>query len=87
VKGFPITPHVGRSPDAAIDFDDESFDIVYIDAEHDYDSVLKDIKAWKPKAKYVIAGHDFHVFPGVKKAVDESFVTYQTEANVWSKEL
>jgi hypothetical protein len=81
--GYPITAHVGRSPLAARDFDDHSFDIVYIDAEHDYDSVMADIKAWMPKAKHTIAGHDYHVFEGVRKAVKDSGLTPHVDGNVW----
>ena len=81
--GLDIKAHVGKSPEAANDFDDQSFDIVYIDAEHDYDSVMEDIKAWKPKAKHAIAGHDYHVFEGVRQAVKDSGLTPQVVGNVW----
>ena len=44
----------------------------FIDAAHDYDSVRKDIAAWKPKVKPdgVLAGHDAQHKP-VMKAVEE----------------
>lgn len=49
-----------------------SVDIVYIDADHTYLSVKKDIQLWKDKAKLFISGHDYwKKFPGVIKAVDE----------------
>ena len=85
VEGFPITSTVGRSPGAACNFADGAFDIVYIDAEHDYDSVKADIKAWKPKAKHIIAGHDYNVFPGVRKAVDELCPDRSVLGNVWQQ--
>ena len=81
--GLDIKAHVGKSPEAANEFDDHSFDIVYIDAEHDYDSVMADIKAWMPKAKHAIAGHDYHVFEGVRQAVKDSGLTPQVVGNVW----
>ena len=50
------------SVDAAKIFQDEFFDFVYIDAAHDVDNVLKDLKAWYPKVKKggVFAGHDYY---------------------------
>lgn len=61
------------SAEAANYFD--SVDFVFIDAAHDYDSVKKDILAWLPKTKGVIAGHDYiPTYPGVMGAVDEIFV-------------
>ena len=60
------------------------FDIVYIDAEHDYESVKADIEAWRPLAKHIIAGHDYHSFSSVKDAVNDSFVSVITHGNVWS---
>jgi len=40
---------------------DGSLDFVYLDARHDYDSVLEDLHAWEPKVKVggLVAGHDF----------------------------
>jgi hypothetical protein len=56
-------------------FNDNSLDFVFIDASHDYESVLKDIKAWFPKMKpnSIIAGHDYTWDEEVKKAVDTFF--------------
>ena len=43
---------------------DESFDLVFIDADHKYSSVVDDIKAWWPKVRKggILCGHDaeFH---------------------------
>lgn len=82
-QGLPIKAHCARSPDAASKFKDGEFDIVYIDAEHDYESVKKDIAAWKPKAKHILAGHDYHSFPDVQRAVKDSGITPHVEGNVW----
>lgn len=58
---------------------DRSLDYVYIDARHDYASVLEDVSLWYPKVRPggLLAGHDYvdGLFPegdfGVKRAVDE----------------
>tara|TARA_R110000787_G_scaffold113385_1_gene222597 strand:- start:2789 stop:3325 length:537 start_codon:yes stop_codon:yes gene_type:complete len=40
---------------------DESLDFVYIDCDHSYEGVMKDLESWTPKVKKggVIAGHDY----------------------------
>lgn len=51
-------------------------DLIFIDAAHDYDSVMDDIRAWWPMVKEggMLAGHDFnHKWPSVQRAVAESF--------------
>jgi hypothetical protein len=69
------------SVEAAQRIPDRSLDFVYIDARHDYDSVLEDLEAWFPKVRPggLMAGHDYadgvfrqSVF-GVKSAVDQFF--------------
>ena len=57
---------------AADHVEDNSLDFVFIDADHEYRSVVNDIEAWTPKIRPggVLSGHDTH-FPGVKKAIDE----------------
>ena len=58
-------------------FADNSLDVVFIDANHSYETVLEDIKVWYPKVRKggVISGHDYEhpSFGGVKMAVDEFF--------------
>jgi len=58
-------PHIHflkmKSTEAADTFKDESLDWVYIDARHDYESVLEDMNAWWPKVKQggLFSGHDY----------------------------
>jgi len=65
------------SVEAAGRFDDESLDYVFIDANHSYEAVYRDIRAWWPKVKLggLVSGHDYahEKFPnfGVDRAVDE----------------
>lgn len=64
------------SIEASMKFEDEYFDIIYIDASHDYESVKKDILSWLPKLKKngIICGDDYSIyFPGVVQAVNEVF--------------
>ena len=51
------------SPTAAASFPDGFFDFVYVDARHDYASVLADLLAFWPKLAKggIMAGHDFQV--------------------------
>ena len=53
--------HRSDSLRAAASFEDQSLDMVYIDADHSYEAVLADLIAYGPKLKPdgVICGHDF----------------------------
>lgn len=53
----------------------EELDFVYIDANHRYEYVKKDIELYMPKIKNdgIIGGHDFSHEGGVTKAVKELF--------------
>lgn len=56
--------------------DPRKFDVVFIDAGHDFGNCLADIQAWWPLVKDggFLAGHDFnHNFPGVMQAVAKCF--------------
>jgi len=62
------------SLNASLLFEDNSLDFVFIDAAHDYDNVISDIKAWFPKMKTdsIIAGHDYG-WKDVRRAVNTFF--------------
>jgi len=67
----------GDSFDRAKDFEDESIDFIFIDANHTYEFVKKDIAAYLPKMKKggIMAGHDYNLcHPGVIQAVNEAFI-------------
>lgn len=68
-----IKPICADSKLAANLFKDEYFDLVYIDAGHDFDSVFKDCEAWISKCKKdgVFSGDDYcDSWPEVIRAVN-----------------
>jgi predicted O-methyltransferase YrrM len=67
-----IVPLRMSSLEAAIQFEDNSIDFVFLDASHEYEDIKADIKAWYPKVKPggLFAGHDY-AWDGVNKAVKE----------------
>jgi hypothetical protein len=72
------TIHRQRTADAASRFDDASIDFVWVDAGHEYEDVIADLRAWWPKIKPggVIGGDDLPM-DGVKKAVEEFFPAHE----------
>jgi len=62
------------SSTAASKFLDRYFNVVFIDGDHTYEGVMKDIKAWKSKVTPggTLCGHDSH-YPPVKQALNEEF--------------
>jgi len=60
----------------------DDLDFVFIDATHEYDSVMEDLSLWFPKVKSggLISGHDWNSkFRGVINAVTEFFTKHQDE--------
>jgi len=71
-----VAPLILSSVRAASLFPDEYFDFVFVDAAHDRESVLADLRAWWPKIKVGgrLAGHDYDDhWPPVVGAVNEFF--------------
>jgi predicted O-methyltransferase YrrM len=64
-----------NSWEAADLYEDESVDFVFIDADHSYDSVVKDLTAWFPKVKNggILAGHDYAWHEPIRNAVNTVF--------------
>lgn len=78
----------GDSAASAENFADGSVSFCFIDAAHDYDSVVRDVIAWIPKIKPggMLAGHDYPC-PDVHKAVVECFAgtSYLVAGACWVK--
>lgn len=66
---------VGKSDESSKFFEDNSVDVIFIDAGHSYDAVIRDIKSWLPKIKDggIMSGHDYINWSGVNTAVNEIF--------------
>jgi glycosyltransferase involved in cell wall biosynthesis len=63
---------------------EETFEMVFIDGEHTYEGVKKDIDLWKGKATKIICGHDYcNGWKGVMKAVDENFKNVGVVGSIW----
>lgn len=56
-----VTLHRGRTQRIVTEFEDNYFDWIYIDADHAYRAVLRDLQLYHPKVKSggLVLGHDF----------------------------
>jgi predicted O-methyltransferase YrrM len=71
-----MKPIRAESTLAALQFQNESLDFVFLDADHRYSAIRADILSWLPKVKPngILAGHDYSEnCPGVVKAINELF--------------
>ena len=74
-EGWPANYIEALSTQAAGFYPDGHFDLVFIDAWHDYRDVRDDIDAWLPKVREggILAGHDWNLpDTGVREAVLET---------------
>lgn len=94
-----FTKNVGHYPnlrvikkpslEAAASLNGDRFDMVFIDAGHTYEDCKNDIEAWLPRAKNIIAGHDYSTgWPGVMRAVQEKFGNrFKVIDTIWIHEI
>ncbi len=67
----------------------ESLDLVFVDGDHSYDAVCKDLRFWWNKIKlggYILGDDYTRVHPGTIKAVDEFAKEYNLEMTILHKE-
>jgi len=87
VKDFNPTVLEGVSWEMSKWVDDGYLDFVFIDANHNYESVYKDIVSWSRKIRPggMLCGHDYaERFPGVVMAVNELTEKINTgPSNIW----
>jgi len=71
------------------EMEDHSFDLIFIDCCHEYESVKEDIENWLPKLAKggVVSGHDYYSWPGVGKAVNEKWNNVRVWGSVWSRRI
>lgn len=93
-QGLPIVPLMLPSVDAAVLFSGTGTkaDLIFIDANHTYESVKADIEAWMPLLTDggVLCGHDFDpvYWPGIVQAVKECVPKFRIVpgTTIWSTE-
>jgi hypothetical protein len=77
--------------DKAVEDIKESLDFIYIDGDHSYKGVKKDLDIWFPKIKKggIMSGHDYghSSHQGVKKAVDEFFINKNLKIDILGNEI
>ncbi|MDE1871760.1 MAG: class I SAM-dependent methyltransferase [Candidatus Micrarchaeota archaeon] len=80
-----------RSVEAAKQFavEGRKFDMIFLDAKHDYESISEDIRAWSAILRDggILLGHDFHPnWPGVMQAVHEQIQQFRVVDTIWTTE-
>lgn len=82
VCAFSHSSHV-----ADVFFKNNKFDLIFIDTDHTYECLSKEIELYRPKLRNggIFCGHDFNPnFPGVIKAVKEAYgENYINDGNFW----
>lgn len=80
LSGFPQAKFIRKTSDDAATYIREQLDFVYIDGNHSYENVKRDITNYFPlvKPSGVIGGHDYvpYYFKGVVQAVNEFATRY-----------
>jgi hypothetical protein len=72
-------------------FNDDYFDLIFIDGDHSYDGAKEDLNKWWSKCNTLFCGHDYMltktvwngVTCGVKDAVDEFVENHKNEINMF----
>lgn len=75
--------------DAAVeDFEPNVFDFVYIDGDHSYTQVKKDLENYYPKVKVdgILSGDDYHL-EEVRRAVDEFAKEHEVKLTVHNRQF
>lgn len=78
--GYNIIPHRGSSAEWSKKWIGKQVDVLFIDADHSYENVLRDCKCWLPHVRQggILCGHDYN-FAEVHRAVKE----FGHDASIW----
>lgn len=73
-----------KSMDAVKDFEDESLDFVYIDANHEDNFPYNDIKEWAKKVRKggIVSGHDYVRVKALNFTIKDALKKYTAEENI-----
>ena len=77
ISSYPCESHVAAK---TLGWDRPA--LVYIDAEHDYESVVDDIESWLATSPLFIGGHDYGM-ESVRRAVRNCGLVPEVCGNVW----
>jgi predicted O-methyltransferase YrrM len=74
----------GKSCDLHSQFENNFFEMIFIDGDHDYTTVKKDLISYYPKLKKggIFAGHDYLEDCGVEPAVNEFSILNNLKVNI-----
>lgn len=77
---------IGKSPDCAYTFDDNYCDFVYLDNDHSYEHVKKELPIWYEKVSIggILSGHDFMEYTDLsegKFGVDDAVIEFCKDRN------
>ena len=86
MQGFRVSPivHEGCSGEKVHDFEDGTIDALFIDGEHSYYAVTRDILSYTAKVKSggIIAGHDVD-YPEIKRALADVGIRPEIVGRCW----
>jgi len=75
------------SAEAAKQFEPKSIDLIFLDGDHDFEAVKKDLLAWMPICKKLLCGHDISE-GGVRQALEATGIRIDGEISaIWWSEI
>ena len=87
--GIEVNAIRGWTNEVHKQFANETFDLIFLDCDHQYESVKEDLKNWEHKVKKggIFCGHDYVSWEGVGRALNERYDRVRVYGTVWSKRI